>query len=73
MAKQDGFLLGMTSQHGEQVVGILEIVLIQPGATDRHSLMVQGDQSVALGMLTQCAVQRRQLVIPQHAMGFAAY
>lgn len=49
MAKQDGFLLGMTSQHGEQVVGILEIVLIQPGATDRHSLMVQGDQGVALG------------------------
>ena len=73
MAEQDGLLLGMAGQHGEEIIGILEIVLIQPGAAHRHRLMVQGDEGVALGMLTQGAVQRRQLVIPEHTMGFAAH
>ena len=64
VAEQYGLLLRVAGQHGKQVIGILEIVLIEPGTTHRHRLMVQGDQGMALGMLAQCLIQRRQLVIP---------
>ena len=73
VAEQDGLLLRVAGQHGEQVVGILEVVLIQPGAAHRHRLMVQGDEGMALGMLAQGLIQGRQLVIPQHPVGFAAH
>ena len=46
-----------------------EVVLIQPGAAHRHRLMMQGDQGVALGMLAQRLIQRRQLVIPSTPWG----
>ncbi|MNT07468.1 hypothetical protein D3C72_1421730 [compost metagenome] len=73
MAEQNGFLLGVAGQHGEEIVGILEIVLIQPGAAHRHRLMVQGDEGVTFGMLAQRLIQGRQLVIAEHTMGFAAH
>ena len=73
MAEQYGFLLRMTGQHRKEIVGILEIVLIQPGAAHRHRLMVQGDEGVALGMLAQGMIQRRQLVIPEHPVRLAAH
>lgn len=73
VAEQDGLLLRMTSQHGEQVIGILEIVLIQPGAAHRYRLMVQGDKGVAIRILAQGTVEGGQLVITDHAVRFAAH
>lgn len=68
----NGFHVAVAVHHLEEVSGIADDLLVQPGAAHRNGLVVKGNQHVPAGGFPQRLVQEQEFAAGEIARHFAA-